>query len=108
MENAETTIEVKDEDAGNDLYHRPEKLIRISVFANILSWVTLVASSLIFIYLAVIVGISLTQGATLTNMFSTIMLAFIILLPGLFLSVVLQAVGEAVFVLMDIEENTRK
>lgn len=108
MENTETTIEVKDEGVSVDLYHRPEKLIRISTFANILSWVTLVASSLIFIYLAVIVGISLTQGATLTNMFSTIMLAFLILLPGLFLAVVLQAVGEAVFVLMDIEENTRK
>ena len=47
-------------------------------------------------------------GATFTNMFSTVMLAFMILLPGLFLFAALQILGESIFVLMDIEENTRK
>ncbi|HML40333.1 MAG TPA: hypothetical protein PKD23_06605 [Bellilinea sp.] len=108
MEISETTIEVKESGSTIDLYHRPEKLIRISTFANILSWVTLVVSSLIFVYMGVIVVQSLMAGATFTNMFSTVMLAFMILLPGLFLFAALQILGESIFVLMDIEENTRK
>ena len=108
MDTPETTVEVTESESKLDLYHRPDRLIRISSFSNIMSWITLVVSSAIFVYLAVIVGMSLAQGATFINLFSTIMLGCVILLLGLFIFVMLQAVAESVFVLMDIEENTRK
>ena len=108
MDIPETTVELNDSESKLDLYHRPDRLIRISSFSNIVSWITLVISSAIFIYLAVIVGTSLAQGATFINLFSTIMLGSVILLLGIFIFAILQAVAESVFVLMDIEENTRK
>ena len=105
---AETAPAVQEN--GDDLYHRPARLMRIASLANILSWVTLVVVVLFFVFFVTITIMTLTggSGATILDLFPTLTLALVILLPGLFLAVILQLVSEGDYVLMDIEENTRK
>jgi hypothetical protein len=98
-----------EEDNGADIYHRPQRLIRISSFANILSWVTLVFVVLITIFFVSISVISFRSfpNASLSDLIPTLTTAIILIIPGLFLFTVLQAVSESIYLLMDIEENTR-
>lgn len=104
-ENAETS-----EVEMNDLYHRPQRMIRVANWANILSWVVLIVSGLFLVFFISAIFVTITQSSA--NLFielvPTLVQAFLILIPGLFLFVTLQAISEGIYLLMDIEENTRK
>ncbi len=92
-----------------DLYHRPQRLVRIASLANILSWVTLAFVVLVTIFFVSIMVMTFRNvpNADFTSIMSTLTSAVILIIPGLFLFVALQAVSESIYILMDIEENTR-
>ncbi len=94
----------------DDLYHRPQRMIRVANWANILSWIVLIVVGLFLVFF--ISAIFVTVTASSSNLFielvPTLVQAFLILIPGLFLFVCLQAISEGIYLLMDIEENTRK
>ncbi|GIV66329.1 MAG: hypothetical protein AB1457_01925 [Chloroflexota bacterium] len=93
----------------SDLYHRPQRMIRVANWANILSWVVLVVAGLFLVFFVSAIYVTITQSSN--NLFielvPTLVQAFLILIPGLFLFVTLQAISEGIYLLMDIEENTR-
>lgn len=92
-----------------DLYHRPHRLIRVATWANILSWVVLVVVGLFLVFFISAIVITITQSSN--NLFielvPTISQTLLIILPGLFLFICLQAIAEGIYLLMDIEENSR-
>lgn len=103
----ESTIQTYDEHEEEDLFHDETKLMRIAGWSNAASWVILViaaAFSLIGLF------IQLSQGALkagisgILGMLSTLF----ILLVGAFFFILLQAVGEGIYLFMDIEEHLRK
>ena len=106
IENLPTNEQVND----TDLYYRPQRLMRISSLANILSWVTLGFVVILTIFFISIIVMSLTTypNVNLAELVPTLTSAIILVVPGLFLFTVLQAVSESIYILMDIEENTRK
>ncbi|GAP10941.1 hypothetical protein BECAL_02120 [Bellilinea caldifistulae] len=92
----------------NDLYHRPQRMIRVANWANTLSWVVLVVVGLFLVFFVSAIYVTITQSSNLfIELIPTLVQAFLILIPGLFLFVTLQAVSEGIYILMDIEENTR-
>ncbi len=93
-----------------DLYHRPHRLTRVATWANIRSWVVLAIAGLFLVFFVSAIMVTLTSPAnpSLVDLIPTLIQAFLILVPGLFLFVSLQAIAEGIYVLMDIEENTRK
>jgi Ni,Fe-hydrogenase I cytochrome b subunit len=93
----------------NDLYHRPQRMIRVANWANTLSWVVLIVVGLFLVFFVSAIYVTITQSSTnlFIELIPTLVQAFLILIPGLFLFVILQAVSESIYLLMDIEENTR-
>lgn len=92
-----------------DLYHRPERMIRVANWANILSWIVLVVAGLFLVFFISAIAVTISQSSNLfIDLVPTLVQAFLILIPGLFLFVSLQAISEGMYLLMDIEENTRK
>ena len=108
MELTDSPITPKTEAAEPDLYHRPNRLVRISSFANILSWISLAFVAFFLVTFLFIFYQAIGQGATFMNMLSTVILVVAIIVVGLFFFVLLQAIAEGIFLLMDIEENSRK
>lgn len=93
-----------------DLYHRPERMIRVANWANILSWIVLVVAGLFLVFFISAIAVTISQSSNnlFIDLVPTLVQAFLILIPGLFLFVSLQAISEGMYLLMDIEENTRK
>lgn len=98
-------------EAEADLYHRPTRLVRIASIANILSWILLV---LAILYFGVQMYSLITQVAQVAGQYKLMQLVpaffspFVVLLPALVLVVILQVLSEGIYLVMDIEENTRK
>lgn len=103
-------IEEIDQTKVVDLYHRPERMIRVANWANILSWIVLVVAGLFLVFFvsAIVVTIEQSSRPLFIDLLPTVIQAFLILIPALFLFVSLQAISEGIYLLMDIEENTRK
>jgi hypothetical protein len=93
------------EDAAEDRYHTPENLFRIASWSNILSWVILAIS------VVIIIGnlFQQFQQGFPPGLMGVLYFASLIipLLVGAFFFIFLQAIAEGIYVLMDIEENTR-
>lgn len=103
--------EVVKTDADTDLYHRPTRLMRMASIANVLSWILLVLAILYFgiqTYNLVTQVIQVAGQYTLVQLVPAFFSPFIVLMPALFLVVVLQILSEGIYLVMDIEENTRK
>jgi hypothetical protein len=104
VQELETTLEP-------DLYHRPARLKRIAQYAGILAWVIIAASVIYGIVMYIYYGKQIAGVASQYSILE-VLPAFITpltyILPGLFLSVVLFFISEGIFMMMDIEENTRK
>jgi maltodextrin utilization protein YvdJ len=87
-----------------DLYHKPNRLIRISLWANTLSWIILVITVVLTgfyiysIYMGKASGVQLF--ASLTNLLYTIA-------PGIFFFIALQAISEGIYILLDIMDGVR-
>ncbi len=103
--------EVVKTDAEADLYHRPTRLMRLASLANVLSWVVL---ALAIIYFGVQMYSLVTQVLQVAGQYTVMQLLpaffqpFVVLMPALFLVVLLHILSEGVYLVMDIEENTRK
>ena len=89
----------------NNKYHKTDKLWKISLWANTLSWFILVLYVVVF-------GARLVSDLLETKL-TAVYLAQILfwislatqLLFGFFLFVILQAVSEVIYILVDIHEN---
>ncbi|MCS6908905.1 MAG: hypothetical protein RML93_13650 [Anaerolineales bacterium] len=96
----ETTVE-------EDLYHDQAKLMRVAGWANAVSWVILVLAA-IFSLSGIV--LQLQQGALslgINGILGMISTLFILLVGGFFF-VILQAIGEGIYLFMDIEEHLRR
>lgn len=94
-----------------DLFHRPTRLMRIASLASILSWVVLVFIILIFgvqMYSLIRQVIQVIGQYSFMDIAPAFVSPLMILFAGLFVTVILQGVSEGIYVLMDVEENTRK
>lgn len=88
-------------------YHNPDALFRVASWANILAWIVLVLSALmVAISLFLTLQSSQGFGAGIVGVYSVIV-SLVPFLFGAFFFVVLEALSESLYVLMDIEENTR-
>jgi hypothetical protein len=89
-----------------DTYHNFNRLTRIASWASILSWLFLGVAALL------IVGGFLAAFGELTRFgpdsFVISSLLFLWVLVSAFFFVVLQAIAEGIYLLMDIEDNTRQ
>ncbi len=105
------TAEVKPAFTEADLFHRPTRLMRIATMANILSWVVLVFVVLIFgvqMYSLIRQVIQVVGQYGLMDIAPAFVTPVMILFAGLFVTILLQGLSEGIYVLMDMEENTRK
>ena len=89
-------------------YYDPEKLTRVATFAKSLAWAVIVLFGLLVVFLVIV----LMQTFSSTNvLMSVLQILIVLLLPLVYCGiswVMLQAVGEGIYVLMDIEDNTRR
>ena len=98
-------------DEEPEIYHDPDVLVRISALARSAAWVVLVAS--IVIWLSQVVGYissftsSPIPGAGLAEIVMITLGSGFTLITGVLYFIVLRFVSEVVYILMDIEENTR-
>lgn len=107
------TEENATEQDKNDIYHNVDKLIKISVWAKNLSWVILVISGAraVWLFIGEVIR-TMTFEQTLPPpqpmgfvvLVSTLSSVLYGLLIGLFYFVVLQAVSEGIYLLMDIQK----
>ena len=107
MEESNLKIEETSESEGEDLYHDEAKLMRVAGWANAVSWIIL-ALAAIFSFSGVF--LQLQQGALrlgINGILGMISTLFILLVGGFFF-VLLQAIGEGIYLFMDIEEHLRK
>jgi hypothetical protein len=97
-------IEADDEDT----YHDSKAISSIALIANILAWVILVLTVIGIIVLGVVIyDARATIGGTPNGIFSVVS-AVIPFFPGFFFFVALKAIAEGLYVLIDIEANTRR
>ena len=101
-----TEQEVRDT-AKEDHYYNPDVIDRISSGAKTLSWAVLVVAAAYVIFNVVYI---VRQGSQvpLNSIISVTLTFLIILLVAGFLHFVLQAIGEGLYLLMDIEDNTHR
>jgi len=107
MEEPDLDVEGINESEGEDLYHDEAKLMRVAGWANAVSWIIL-ALAAIFSFSGVF--LQLQQGALrlgINGILGMISTLFILLVGGFFF-VLLQAIGEGIYLFMDIEEHLRK
>jgi hypothetical protein len=102
----ETEQEARDA-AKEDHYYNPEVIDRISSAAKALSWAVLVVAAAYVIFNVVYI---VRQGSQvpLNSIISVTLTFLIILLVAGFFHLVLQAIGEGLYLLMDIEDNTHR
>ncbi|RCK76982.1 MAG: hypothetical protein ANABAC_3407 [Anaerolineae bacterium] len=103
----EPNLEIEETSAEEDLYHDEARLMRVAGWANIVSWIIL-ALAAIFSFSGVF--LQLQQGALrlgINGILGMISTLFILLVGGFFF-VLLQAIGEGIYLFMDIEEHLRK
>jgi hypothetical protein len=94
-----------------DLFHRPTRLMRIASMANILSWVVLIFVVLIFgvqMFSLIRQVIQVIGQYGFMDIAPAFVTPLMILFAGLFVTVILQGLSECIYVVMDVEENTRK
>ena len=92
-----------------DVYHDFDKLTRISTLAKTISWIFLGASVLVLVGDVIIIMQQVGHGR---NVFEIVWVQFVstlvpILWSGFFF-LILQAVAEGIYVLLDIEDNTHR
>jgi hypothetical protein len=100
----EVLVEADDEDT----YHDYKAISNIAMIANVMAWVLLILSIAGMIILGVVIWDARSSiGGTPSGIFS-VASAVVPFFPGFFFFVVLRAVAEGLYVLIDIEANTRR
>ncbi len=93
-----------DMEMEEDTYYNSTALSRISMAAKLISWLFALVGAIMLgwtVYNVVQAGVPLSQ------VFSNILNTLFIVLIAWFFAVMLQAIGEGIYVAMDIAENTR-
>ncbi len=89
--------------AEEDFYHKPARLVRISLWASTISWVILVLTVLtvgVNVYYLALNGLSSFNFTTVLNLLYSLGI-------GVFFFLTLQAVSEGIYLLMDILDGVR-
>jgi hypothetical protein len=101
-------------DDEGDTYYNSGRFMNIALWAKTLSWLFL-GSSILLVLLALysFFGYTMSQLQSAINpstiiVYSLVIPNFATLLFGALLFVLLQALGEGIYILMDIEDNTRR
>jgi hypothetical protein len=108
LERYKPTVGQVEEEEVEDTYHNPNKLIRISTWANTVSWITLVVGVLLGLgqlYLNLQQMKQYAQVPPTVVIYYAADAAYALLVAG-FYFLVLQAVSEGINILMDIFEGT--
>ncbi len=95
------------DETSEDLYHDESKLMRIAGWANAVSWIILVIAA---IFSLTVVFLQIRQGAFqagVNGILGIISNLFILLVGGFFF-IMLQAISEGIYLIMDIEEHLRR
>jgi hypothetical protein len=92
-------------------YFNPDVIIRLARWADILAWVVVVVYALDFIFAAGSFALTYIRGfwgGGFTDLANNII--YIVERPfrGVVYFIALQAIGKALLILMDMEENTRR
>jgi len=90
-----------------ELWHSPDKLVRVATYARVLSWVN-VAASVVYAILLLINGAGSYDPYNPGSVVFTLMSGVLSVIQSLFPFVVLQAISEGIYLFMDIEANTRR
>lgn len=107
-EGIEEVVIAEVEEPEADTYHDYKTISNIAMIANVLAWVLLVLTVGGLIVLGVVIyDARASIGSSASGIFSVIN-AIVPFFPGFFFFVVLKAVAEGLYVLVDIEANTRK
>ncbi len=96
-----------DSDVEEDTYHSYKTVSSIAMIANVMAWVLLVLSVVGLLVLGWLVW---ENRATITGTSGIFQVVNLIVpfFPGFFFFAVLKAVSEGLYVLIDIEANTRR
>jgi hypothetical protein len=104
----QSTVQKSETEQKPDTYHDPDKLTQFANIADILSWVFLfifAVSAGIIVYL---IYYFYKNHAPLEQFFLNLPSFLVPLIVGGFAWVVLKLISEGVYLLMDIEDNTRR
>jgi hypothetical protein len=104
------TEESDDTDDADDIYHNPSRILKIASWAVVLSWFFLALGVVLFIGVIRIGILRFAAPTSMDDLISTlyaVLSPFVIPLVSFFFFVLLQAVAEGIYVLLDVERNTR-
>jgi hypothetical protein len=106
-EDVETKAKVKDEDdEDEDIYHSPKVLFRLAVWSNILAWVVVIIEIVLFgikVYFNFFVN---AQPGTPPLYIAANLISYLSpLLAGVAWFILLKAVSEVIYLLVDIYEK---
>jgi len=108
-----TVLNVPVDEEEENTYSETDPIIKLALVANNVAWISLIVfslfglSSLISILMQAYQAKLWTHGLTALLELTPVLTAVIILCLGGFLFVMLRAISEGLFVLLDIRENTR-
>ena len=102
----ETIAIVEDVDDA-DTYHDSKNISSIAMIANVMAWVILALTVIGIIILGVVIYDARASVGTSANGIYSVVSALIPFFPGFFFFVALKAIAEGLYVLIDIEANTR-
>ena len=104
MNNPEESTVVPASEA-EDRYSSPNKLLRIASWSYIMSWIVLVLDAILFIGRLIF---QYMEGLDLSILTVFNLLFYLsALVGGIIWFVVLQAISEGIYAMLDIEDNTR-
>ena len=111
--NQEPAVEVIEDEQGEETYHSPNKLIRISTWANTISWIVLGFTVLLFGFHAYTDGDQIVQAYQQSGgQLPWVQVAVFVLdrlntslFSGVFFFIALQGVSEGLNILLDIFEG---
>jgi hypothetical protein len=111
------TEAVEEPSEDEDTYHEFRRVVRIATVAKVLSWISLGVCVLLLV-LDTFLIVSVVQGAaalapddpgyTISRTLDTIVRSLVPILSSGFFFVLLQATSEGIYILLDIEDNTRR
>ena len=90
-----------------DTYYDPARFSGVATHATMLSWAFLILAVLILVA-DLAYFIRQAQTGNLLNILPTMLSSLLTVMVGLFFFVFLRAIAEGIYVLMDIEDNSRR
>jgi uncharacterized membrane protein len=98
---------IKKEPEKSDTYHNQDTLMRISTSASRMAGLFLVLLLIVVIVIGIVVWWYISGRATLVESIIYFVAGLVPLFLGGFFWIALRAISEGIYLLMDIEDNTR-